>query len=436
MVSPILPRRIGVNARSVPPVLHNQTFRRYWLSQIVSMTGTWMQQVAQSLVVLTLTTSALAVGAVGVVGSLPMLVLMLHAGVVADCYNRRIILLATQAALGIFAVTFAALVYMDIVAYWQIIVLALLLGITASFELPASQSFIPELVGPDDLPQAIALNSAAFNGARLIGPALAGVVIAVAGLAAAFVANALSFLAVIGVLLTMRGYGDCRRSTPVRGAEALREGLAYVRCRPHLLGLIGFAGATSLLVFPHITVLLPLYVTEVLGAGPGWVGGLLSCIGLGSLTGALAMLKAGRSPRGVTRRLALSACGVTLGLLGLSLARNPLLAVPAAAVLAFSVSLGMAQVSTRVQQLAPDELRGRITSIHALSFAGVTPFAVLLVSAQAEVVGLPTTLLVCAVGYALCGVVLFLRFLRVRETRDDAVPAAQVPNLEIAKAGD
>lgn len=393
--------RLSTLAARVPPVLDNHRYRRYWLSQLVSMTGTWMQQVAQSLVVLTLTHSALAVGAVGIAGSLPLLLLTLHGGIVADRFDRRHILLVTQSALGVWAVIFALLISRGIIAYWQIVILALLLGTTAAFEIPASQAFVPELVDEEHLPQAVVLNSAAFNAARLVGPALAGVVIALAGTAAAFTANAVSFLAVIGVLVSMRGHPTASRAVPSSARQAMAEGLAYVRQRPYLAGLIGFAGLTSLLVFPHITVLLPLYVTDVLGAGPGWVGGMLSCIGFGSLLGALAMLKVGRSPTGARHRILLAAAGMGLGLLGLALARHPVVAVPAAVGLAFCLSLGMAQIATLVQQLAPDALRGRITSLYALAVTGTTPLAVLLVSVLAEGVGQSTALLLCAVAYGL-----------------------------------
>jgi hypothetical protein len=192
----------------------------------------------------------------------------------------------------------------------------------------------------------------------------------------------------------------------------MEEGLVYVRRRPYLAGLIVVAGMTSLLVFPHITVLLPLYVTEVLGAGAGWVGGMLSCIGFGSLMGALAMLKLGRSSRGARLRIILCAGGMTLGLLGLAVARNPLAAAPAAIGLAFCLSLAMAQIATLVQQLAPDELRGRITSIYALAVTGATPIAVLVVSVLTEGVGQPAALLTCAVAYALAIATLAAGFLR------------------------
>jgi MFS family permease len=416
VVSLPLPRRLYPLATRCPAVLRGSRFRRYWLSQVVSMSGTWMQQVALSLVVLSLTHSALAVGAVGIAGSLPLLLFTLHGGIVADRYDRRRILLVTQSALGGCALIFALLISRDLIAYWQILTLALLLGITSAFEIPASQAFVPELVDPDDLPQAIALNSAAFNAARLVGPALAGLTIAVAGTAAAFTANAVSFLAVIAVLISMRGHQCVTRDVPPSVRQALHDGLGYVRQRPYLAGLIGFAGLTSLLVFPHITVLLPLYVTEVLGAGPGWVGGLLSCIGGGSLLGALAMLKAGRSPRGIRRRLILAAAGMVLGLLGLAVARTPLVAAPTAVGLAFCLSVGMAQIATRVQQLAPDELRGRILSIYALAFTGMTPIAVLLVSVLTERVGQAQALLICAIVYGIGITVIIAGLVRTEAT--------------------
>ncbi len=385
-----------------------------------------MQQVAQSLVVLSLTRSALAVGAVGIAGSLPLLLLTLHGGIVADRYDRRRILIVTQTALGALAVVFALLISGEVIAYWHVLLLALLLGTAAAFEIPASQAFVPELVDEEELPQAVALNAAAFNAARLVGPALAGLAIALAGTAAAFTANAVSFLAVIGVLVSMRGHPTVSREVPASARQAMQEGLVYVRQRRYLAGLIGFAGITSLLVFPHITVLLPLYVTDVLGAGPGWVGGMLSCIGFGSLLGALAMLKAGRSPRGGRRRIVLSAAGMALGLLGLALARTPLIAAPVAIGLAFCLSLGMAQIATRVQQLAPDEMRGRIMSIYALAVTGTTPLAVLIVSALAEGVGQSTALLTCAIVYAIGSAVIIGGFLRTEA-------AAPVPDVATAE---
>jgi len=397
----------------LPVVLRrNALYRRYWLSQVVSLTGTWMQQVASSLVVLTLTTSALAVGAINVVASLPMLLLTLNGGVLADRYDKRLILLTTQSLLAGYALVFAALIALDVLAYWQIVVLAVLTGITAAYELPASQAFTPELVDREELPEAIALNGAAFNSARLVGPALAGVAIAVVGLAAAFVANALSFVVVLAVLVGMRSRPITRHPVPARAGAALREGLGYVRGERAMVGLTGLVGLTALLVFPHLFVLLPLYVTDVLGGRDLWVGLIMSSAGGGSLVGSLMLLRGDRGDEAVLRRLRFSAGGVAVGLLALGLARTPWLAAPAAAVLSCAVSLGMAQAATTVQQRSPDALRGRVMSVHTLAFSGVMPFAVLLVSGASELAGQPAALVVSSALYGLGAAVLYRRFTR------------------------
>lgn len=417
----------------LPRVLtHNRDYRRYWASQVVSLTGTWMQQVASSLVVLTLTSSAVAIGAISVLASLPMLLLTLSGGVLADRHDKRLILLATQSLLAGFAVIYAGLLAFDVLAYWQIAVLAILSGTTAAYELPASQAFTPELVDREDLPQAIALNGAAFNGARLMGPAVAGVAIAATSLTTAFIGNALSFLAVIGVLLSMRGRSVARHAVPAKAGTALREGLTYVRGQPALVGLTGLVGLTSLLVFPHLFVLLPLYVTDVLGARELWVGVIMSCAGGGSLVGSIAILRGDRGDAAALRRVRLAGIGVATGLLVLGLVRTPWLAAPGAAVLSFSVSLGMSQAATTVQQRAPDALRGRVMSIHSLAFTGVMPFAVLLVSGATELLGQPMALLGCAVAYALGAVAFYRRLIRPGLARQPTDFGPRVPGDALA----
>lgn len=422
-MDPATPPRWTDRLPELPRVLHNRAYRRYWLSQLVSLTGTWMQQVASSLVVLTLTTSAFALGLVSVVGSLPMLLLTLQGGVVADRHDKRAILIVTQSLLGFFALVYAGLVLADVVAYWQLLALAVVFGVAAAFELPASQAFVPELIDREDLPEAIALNAVAFNGTRLLGPALAAVAIGAFGLASAFLLNALSFLAVIGVLVSLRGRAVEKPAVPRGGA--LREGLVYVRGRPALLGLVGITGLTSLLVFPNLAVLMPLYVTEVLGGGDAWVGVMLACSGAGSLTGSLALLRGEKTEAAANTRIRLGVVGVAAGLLGLALAPSFAVAIPATLVLSFSLSRTMAQVQTRVQELAPDALRGRVMSIHGLAFTGVMPFAILLVSGTAELIGLPRTLLIAAALYLVIGVVLYRRFIRHPAVDPDGVAAVR-----------
>ena len=396
----------------LPRALQNRIYRRYWLSQLVSLTGTWMQSVGSTLVVLTLTDSAFLIGLITVVAALPMLLLMLTGGVIADRYNRRVILIVSQSMLALFALGYAALVAADIVAYWHILVLATLLGITASFSLPASQAFVPELVGHDDLPQAIALNAAAFNASRLVGPAIAGVTISAFGMASAFVFNAATLVVSVAVLVSLRGLVVHRRPRVPGGAGALRDGLRHVRERDDLFGLVLLTGLLSFLVFPCAVVLLPLYVSEVLGGGAGWVGTVLSITGAGSLVGSLVLLQGSRLERAADRRLRIALAGLVVGLLWLALARTPVAAVPGVAILGFSFAMGNSQIMTRVQQLAPDALRGRVMSIHSLAFNGAIPFATLLVTGGAELVGASVIYAIAALLTAAGAYLLYRRYVR------------------------
>lgn len=406
-----IPSFPDVRTIRLPKALQNPLYRRYWWSQFVSLSGTWMQHVGISLVVLSLTTSAFAIGAINVASALPLLIFGLAGGVLADRRDRRQILIVTQILFSLYALAFAWLIWTDSLQYWHIVVVAVLAGITAAYELPAGQAFVPELVDREDLPQAIALNSAVFNATRIIGPAFAATAIAAFGLASAFLINAMTFLVVIWVLLSFRGL-VVRRPVPPKGAggSALRDGLAYVRGRGDLVGLVLLTSVISFLVFPNAIVLMPLYITEVLGADEGWVGIMLSVVGVGSLTGSFVLLRGSRLEHAAGRRLKIGLTGLVVGLAWLSVARDPLLAAPGVAVLGFSFSLSNAQIQTRVQQIAPDELRGRVLSILSLAFNGVMPFSTVIVSGAAEIAGLPVMLATCATLLALGAAWLWRRF--------------------------
>jgi MFS family permease len=387
---------------SLPHALQNPLFRKYWWSQFVSLAGTWMQNVGSSLVVLSLTTSAIAIGAINVAAALPLLLFGLAGGVMADRRDRRLILICTQALMAVYALIYATLILVGVLEYWHIIVLAVLGGTTAAYELPASQAFVPELVDREDLPEAIALNSAVFNATRIVGPAIAATAIAVFGLASAFLINAFSFVIVIWVLASFRGL-VVRRPKPSSqdGSSALRDGIAYVRSREDLVGLVLLTSLLSFLVFPNAIVLMPLYVMEVLGADAKWVGIMLSVIGGGSLIGSFALLRGSKLERAAGRRMRTALVGLVVGLLWLAIARNAYLAIPGVAVLGFSFALANSQIQTRVQQISPDDLRGRVLSIVSLAFNGVMPFATIIVAGAAELAGQP---LVLAVSGALSAV--------------------------------
>ena len=374
----------------LPDVLRNNPpFRRYFTSQFVSLCGTWMQGTASQLVILTLTSSALALGAINVASAVPLLLLSLLGGVFADQHDRRKIMIVTQSILGAFSLFYAWLIFTDSIQYWHVLLIATLSGVVASFELPASQAFVPQLVTRDDLPAAVAMNSASFNSARIIGPSLASVAIGVAGLASAFVINALTILAPISALFALGKVLPQRKPSAGQGSGAshLKVGLKHVQDNEDIKGLVYLTALCSFLVFPNVFVLMPLYLTEALHGGDSWVGIGLSVLGVGSLLGAILLLRGSRLETAAGRRQRTSIIGLSVAMLWLALSPNPLIAMVGVAIAGYSFSTFNSQISTRVQQLAPDEIRGRLLSILSLAFNGVMPFATIVVSVAAELVG-------------------------------------------------
>lgn len=396
----------------LPDALNNVPFRQYWLSQIVALSGTWMQSVGMQLVVLSLTTSAFAIGAINVVSAVPLLLFSLFGGVIADRIDRRRILMTTLSLLAGLSLIYAGLIWSGRIEYWQILVLAAIAGTIHAFELPASQAFVSELVPRRDLLQAIALNSASFNSTRIVGPVLASTAIGVLGLASAFIVNALTLFAPIVTLFRLKRIMKPRlKSTSgVSGLNALKDGLRYVRSNEGMMGLILLQGVISFFVTPNLLVLLPLYVTDELGGGDSWVGIMLSVLGAGSLVGALVLLRGSRLESAARKRLTISNIGLAVGVGWLALSPSPLFAVPGVLIAGYSFSSGNSQISTRLQQTAPEELRGRVMSLNSLAFNGVMPFSTLLISGLAQVIGLHIVMGACAVLLAVFCFYLWKRY--------------------------
>lgn len=382
-----------------PSALKHLPYRRYWLSQIVALGGGWMQNVGMQLVVLSITTSAFAIGAINVVSALPMLLFSLYGGVLADRFDRRKIVIVSLALLGAISATYAVLIGTDRLQYWHILVLATAAGLIAAFELPAQQAFVSELVPKRDLPQAIALNSAAFNSTRIVGPALAAMAISVIGLAGAFVVNIFTLLAPMTTLIGLGKIVPKReRATQSRSAMTqLRDGMAYVSANDGTKGLVYLQALVSFFVSPNLLVLLPLYTTDVLGGSAGWVGYMLSALGMGSLTGAFVLLRGRKTGMAARKRMKIALTGLCVGLIWLGLAPNVWLAIPGVMISGFSFSMGNTQLSTRLQQTAPDQLRGRVMSLNTLAFNGVMPFSTLLVAWLVGVIGQPEVLIISGV---------------------------------------
>jgi MFS family permease len=401
----------GAGGFAVLRVLRHREYALFWAGQAVSLVGTWMQSFAQGWVVANLTTSALALGLVNFAMSVPTLVLMPFGGVAADRLERRRILIYTQWVMLALAVAMGALVSSGRLELWHVWVVALLLGVATAYDLPAYQSFYPQLVEREDLPQAISLNQATFHAARVIGPGLAGWMVARWGTAAAFYANAASFLAVVASLLMIRprppAAGGGRTST----GEMMREGLRYVRERPELQALLGLTGITTLFIFPNMAVLSPYYVKHVLHAGPGALGSIMSVSGMGAFLGAALLLSVPAE-----RRLPHIVAGIgtiVISTSALAWSRQVPVSVGAVAFQSVAISHSLGLVSIMVQETVPDALRGRVMSLYSLTFTGIMPFGALLIPGVADWIGMRLELQIAAVLYA-AGALLFMARLRRR----------------------
>lgn len=408
-----LPTLTPLRDFQLPDVLRNNpSYRRFFFSQFVSLCGTWMQGTASSLVILTLTSSAIALGAINIASALPMLLLSLVGGVFADRNDRRKIMITCQAILGSFSIFYATLVFTDSVQYWHILVIATLSGVVMSFDLPASQAFTPQLVSRDDLPGAVALGSASFNTARIIGPTLASVGIAIFGLGSAFLINAATLLFPMTALIAIGKTLPPRQISAGKGSglSHLQVGIRYVREHDDIKGLVLLTALCSFLVFPNIIVLMPLYLTEALGGADSWVGIGLAVLGAGSLLGAILLLRGSRLETAAGKRQRSAIIGLTVAMVWLAVSPNPVVAMVGVAIAGYSFATFNSQITTRVQQLAPDEMRGRLLSIISLAFNGVMPFATITVSIASQFIGQQLVMGICAVGLAVGCYVIYKRY--------------------------
>lgn len=396
----------GRGGFAVLSVLRNREFALFWGAQAVSLVGTWMQNFAQGYVVATLTTSAFALGLVNFMASVPTLVLMPLGGVAADRVERRRILIVTQWLMLLVAAITAALVSTGKLQLWHIYVMAVPLGVATAYELPAYQAFVPQLVPREELSQAISLNQATFHGSRIIGPALASALIKFFGTAAAFWANAVSFLPVVGAL-----HRIMPRPAASQGATSTRsfmaEGFRYVRERPEIMALLGLTATTTLFIFPNFAILTPLYVLHTLKLQAGALGTLMSISGAGALLGSAAMLAVPSDQRVTRITLCLLAIGVTMSVL--AWAHGLWAPVAAMAVQSFAISHSLGLASLMIQEAVPDELRGRVMSLYSLTFTGIMPFAALAISQAADLMGMRLELQVSGILFTLCGLALMVR---------------------------
>jgi MFS family permease len=377
--------------------LRHRNYQLFFGGQLISLTGTWMQSVAQSWLVYRLTGSTVLLGVVGFCGQIPVFLLAPIGGTVADRVNRHRILVATQTAAMLLASLLAALTLTHRIEVWHLFALAALLGLVNAFDIPARQAFVVDMVGREDLINAIALNSSMFNGARIVGPAIAGILVATIGEGWCFFSNAVSYIAVITCLLLMKLTAQRRVPLPGSALASIIEGFRYVKRTGPVRALLLLLGLVSLMGMPY-AVLMPIFADRILHGGPRGLGLLMGASGIGALAGALS-LAARNGTRGLGRWVAFSCAGFGISIILFSLSKSfwlsAVLLVPAG----FSMMIQMASSNTLVQSMVPNNLRGRVMAVYSMMFMGMAPIGALLAGALAGRLGAPTTVMI---GGAVC----------------------------------
>ena len=382
--------------------LRHRNFQLFFAGQLISLIGTWMQTVAQSWLVYRMTGSALLLGTVGFASQIPVFLCAPVGGIVADRHNRQHVVITTQTASMILAGILAALTLSGRVQVWHIMVLAALLGVVNAFDIPARQSFLIDMVGREDLMNAIALNSSMFNGARIIGPAIAGILVASIGEGWCFFANSVSYIAVIIGLLLMRIVRPGKLAREGSPLQNILEGFAFAKNTTPIRAILLLLGLVSFVGMPY-TVLMPVFADKILHGGARGLGILMCATGVGALLGA-ASLAARVGLRGLGRLIAICAAGFGLSLVLFSFSTIFWLSTVLLVPVGFCMMVQMASSNTLIQAMVPDQLRGRVMSVYSMMFMGMAPFGALSAGAVAHHIGAPWAVALggfaCIVGAA------------------------------------
>jgi len=371
---------VGVRA------LKHRNFQLFFSGQLISLIGTWMQTVAQSWLVYEKTGSSFQLGAVGFASQIPVFLMAPIGGMVADRVNRHRVVIATQVASMILAFILAALTLTHKVQVWHIFVLASLLGVVNAFDIPGRQSFLVDMVGREDLMNAIALNSSMFNGARVIGPAIAGILLIKIGEGGCFLLNGISYIAVIIGLLMMRVDVGVRSKSD-SPLEDIIEGFRWVSHTGPIRALLLLLGLVSLVGMPY-TVLMPIFADHVLHSGAKGLGILMGFTGIGALLGALT-LAVRTGVKGLGKLISICCAGFGVSLIVFAFSKIFWLSANLLIPVGFFIMLQMACSNTLIQAMVPDALRGRVMALYSMMFMGMAPFGALLGGAMADRLGAP-----------------------------------------------
>ncbi len=386
--------------------LRHRNFQLFFSGQLISLIGTWMQTIAQAWLVYRITGSSLLLGVVGFAGQIPIFLLSPLGGLAADRWNRHKIVIGTQIASMILAFILAALTLLHVVKTWEIIALAAGLGAVNAFDIPGRQSFLIEMVAREDLMNAIALNSSMFNGARVIGPAIAGILVARIGEGWCFFANGASYIAVIVGLMLMKLAPHHPVPAGTSPFEHIAEGFRYIQRTAPILALITLIGIVSLVAVPY-SVLMPIFADKILHRGAHGLGILMGAAGVGALIGALT-LASRPAVKGLGRVVGYAAMSFGVSLVLFAFSKMFWLSVVLLVPVGFGVMLQMSGSNTLIQAMVPDELRGRAMAMYTMMFMGMAPIGSLLAGLFADWIGAPWTVGIGGVG-AVIGAILFLR---------------------------
>ena len=393
--------------------LRHRNFRLFFGGQSISLIGTWMTRVATAWLVYRLTKSAILLGTVGFVGQIPTFLLAPFAGVIVDRIDRRKVLVWTQSLAMLQSLLLAWLTLSHRITIAEILVLSAFQGVVNAFDMPGRQSFMIRMVEDrTDLSNAIAINSSMVNAARLVGPSLAGIVIAATNEGWCFFIDGVSYIAVIASLLMMRLNAEGERHTGATMIEQLRQGWTYVSASVPIRSILGLFAVLSLMGWPF-TVLMPIFAAQVLHGGAHTLGFLMGAVGVGSLVSALTLVVR-KSVRGLTKMIPIGAGIFGLGLIAFGFSENLWLSMAMMLVTGFGMMQGLTTSNTILQTLVDEKLRGRVMSYYTMAFVGMAPFGSLLAGALANAIGAPRTVILSGAVCMAGGLWFWARLTRVR----------------------
>jgi len=378
--------------------MQHRNFRLFFWGQLVSVIGVWMQSTAQQWLVYRITGSQTSLGMVTFINFLPVLLFSLFMGVIADQFSRRKLLILTQVWFTVLAIILAVLTWLEFVQYWHILLLSFLLGLGTALDFPVRQAFVVEMVDGEkrDVMNAISINSALFNVARIIGPAISGAIVAAVGEAPAFAINGISYLAVVLGLALMRLPPTLVATKRANPLERMKAGFRYIFSERDILGLVVIVAAVSVVGFGSLT-LIPVFAKDILQIGAEGFGQLLSSQGIGALIGSFILIFLGdRLHKG--RLLLFSRILLGPGIIGLALSRIPWISMALMGLLGYSFITQLVLTNTLIQSIVPDDLRGRVLSTYTWALGGFYPLGSLLMGFLGDQIGAPEAAIVSGVG--------------------------------------